>query len=128
MGFAFNLIFLTAQDEDLTLGLILGAPAVPALLLLASLWFCPESPRYVSMTVSLPPSFLVRLEDTPRVFPARVSQEWTAIDTQPTVHEEENRSLQSPESVRDSTQVTHNRGNMVAVVSYLVSFLLFPFS
>lgn len=47
MGFVFNLIFWTADKEKVTLGLILGAPAVPCLLLLTSLWFCPESPRYV---------------------------------------------------------------------------------
>ncbi|KAK8065967.1 sugar transporter [Apiospora hydei] len=32
--------------EDKILSLILGSPCVPALFLLAGLWFCPESPRY----------------------------------------------------------------------------------
>lgn len=62
MGFAFNLIFFTAQNEDLTLGLILGAPAVPALMLLVSLWFCPESPRYVRPPAFILQSFFIRLE------------------------------------------------------------------
>lgn len=47
MGFAFNLIFTTANSDRLTLGLIQGAPMVPALaLLVTSVMFCPESPRY----------------------------------------------------------------------------------
>jgi hypothetical protein len=46
IGFAFNLIFATASSADTTIGLILGAPFVPALMLLVGLWFCPESPRY----------------------------------------------------------------------------------
>ncbi|KAF7524145.1 hypothetical protein G7054_g11524 [Neopestalotiopsis clavispora] len=47
LGFAFNLITTTAfPDNDLTLGLILGAPVIPALLLIGALWRCPESPRY----------------------------------------------------------------------------------
>ncbi|KAK7953727.1 hypothetical protein PG988_014421, partial [Apiospora saccharicola] len=56
MGFVFNLIFNAAigtgegndsgRHEDLILSLILGSPCVPALFLLAGLWFCPESPRY----------------------------------------------------------------------------------
>ncbi|KAK7397661.1 hypothetical protein QQX98_012972 [Neonectria punicea] len=47
MGFAFNLIFTTAKSDRLTLGLIQGAPMVPALaLLVTSVVFCPESPRY----------------------------------------------------------------------------------
>lgn len=47
MGFAFNLIFTTANSDRLTLGLIQGAPMVPALaLLITSVMFCPESPRY----------------------------------------------------------------------------------
>ena len=46
MGFVFNLIFTAAATEDITLGLILGAPSVPALILLIALVFCPESPRY----------------------------------------------------------------------------------
>ncbi|KXJ89738.1 and other transporter-domain-containing protein [Microdochium bolleyi] len=45
IGFVFNLIFRTA-DAPLAPMLILGAPFVPSLLLLASLWFCPESPRW----------------------------------------------------------------------------------
>ncbi|KAK8046556.1 hypothetical protein PG996_014620 [Apiospora saccharicola] len=55
MGFVFNLIFNAAigtgegndsgRHEDLILSLILGSPCVPALFLLAGLWFCPESPR-----------------------------------------------------------------------------------
>lgn len=47
LGFAFNLLFTTAPSDRITLGLIQGAPLVPALLLLAMvLFFCPESPRY----------------------------------------------------------------------------------
>ncbi len=46
MGFVVNLIFTRAQDPKLTSQLILGAPFVPALILLVGLWFCPESPRY----------------------------------------------------------------------------------
>ncbi len=46
MGFAFNLIFNTSSNANVTDGLILGAPCVPALALLAALWYCPESPRY----------------------------------------------------------------------------------
>ncbi|KAK8034652.1 hypothetical protein PG993_009647 [Apiospora rasikravindrae] len=61
MGFVFNLIFNAAigpggqspdeggdrwSHEDKILSLILGSPCVPALFLLAGLWFCPESPRY----------------------------------------------------------------------------------
>ncbi|KAF7544041.1 hypothetical protein G7Z17_g10261 [Cylindrodendrum hubeiense] len=47
MGFAFNLIFTTANSDRLTLGLIQGAPMVPALaLFIAAIFFCPESPRY----------------------------------------------------------------------------------
>lgn len=46
MGFVFNLLFTVAPSDDTTLGLILGAPFVPALILLAALYFCPESPRY----------------------------------------------------------------------------------
>ncbi|KAI3321109.1 hypothetical protein HD806DRAFT_546901 [Xylariaceae sp. AK1471] len=48
IGFAFNLIFYTAKDDSgwTTLRLILGAPFVPSIFLLISLYFCPESPRY----------------------------------------------------------------------------------
>ncbi|KAI1263286.1 hypothetical protein F5Y18DRAFT_438340 [Xylariaceae sp. FL1019] len=46
VGFAFNLIFYTAHDDTLTPRLILGAPLVPSLFLLGSLYFCPESPRF----------------------------------------------------------------------------------
>ncbi|KAI1816571.1 hypothetical protein GGS20DRAFT_575433 [Poronia punctata] len=46
MGFAFNLIFFNAKDGKVTVQLILGAPFVPAIFLLCSLYFCPESPRY----------------------------------------------------------------------------------
>ncbi|CAJ2504792.1 Uu.00g121860.m01.CDS01 [Anthostomella pinea] len=46
MGFAFNLIFYTANNHKLSLQLILGAPMVPCIFLLVGLWFCPESPRY----------------------------------------------------------------------------------
>ncbi|KAI1175207.1 sugar transporter-domain-containing protein [Nemania sp. FL0916] len=59
VGFVFNLIFFTAEhlgcasdsaDSDCrhqtTVGLILGSPFVPSIILLASLYFCPESPRY----------------------------------------------------------------------------------
>ncbi|KAI8628443.1 major facilitator superfamily domain-containing protein [Xylariaceae sp. FL1651] len=46
IGFAFNLIFLTAPSDETTLRLILAAPFVPSIALLVSLYFCPESPRY----------------------------------------------------------------------------------
>lgn len=46
MGFVFNIIFTTAPSDKLTLQLILGAPFVPAVVLLVALCFCPESPRY----------------------------------------------------------------------------------
>ncbi|OTB01901.1 hypothetical protein M426DRAFT_14056 [Hypoxylon sp. CI-4A] len=46
VGFAFNLIFYTAHDDRLSLQLILGAPLVPSIMLMVSLCFCPESPRY----------------------------------------------------------------------------------
>ncbi|RWA07726.1 hypothetical protein EKO27_g7379 [Xylaria grammica] len=46
VGFAFNLIFYTAGDHHLIKQLILGAPFVPSIFLLVSLYFCPESPRY----------------------------------------------------------------------------------
>ncbi|KAI0446313.1 sugar transporter-domain-containing protein [Xylaria telfairii] len=46
MGFAFNLIFYTAENDAIVKGLILGAPFVPSIFLLVSLYFCPESPRY----------------------------------------------------------------------------------
>ncbi|KAI1441126.1 hypothetical protein F5Y02DRAFT_431428 [Annulohypoxylon stygium] len=46
MGFVFNLIFYTVDDNKLTVQLILGSPCVPAVFLLIGLCFCPESPRY----------------------------------------------------------------------------------
>lgn len=46
LGFVFNFITTSAPNNDLTLGLVLGAPVVPALLLIGALWQCPESPRY----------------------------------------------------------------------------------
>ncbi len=46
IGFAFNLIFYTARDSRTIKQLILGAPLVPSIFLLASLCFCAESPRY----------------------------------------------------------------------------------
>ncbi|KAK8050877.1 hypothetical protein PG993_002262 [Apiospora rasikravindrae] len=49
VGFLLNLIFAARIPEksvDIILGLMLGAPAVPAALLLVVLWSCPESPRY----------------------------------------------------------------------------------
>ncbi|KAI1427870.1 sugar transporter-domain-containing protein [Xylaria sp. FL1777] len=46
MGFAFNLVFYTAGDHRIIKELILGAPFVPSIFLLVSLYFCPESPRY----------------------------------------------------------------------------------
>ncbi|KAI0467515.1 sugar transporter-domain-containing protein [Xylaria cf. heliscus] len=46
VGFAFNLIFYTARDDPTIKSLILGAPFVPSIFLLVSLYFCPESPRY----------------------------------------------------------------------------------
>ncbi|RDA87051.1 hypothetical protein CP532_3234 [Ophiocordyceps camponoti-leonardi (nom. inval.)] len=46
-GFAFNIIFSNAGDERIILALIQGAPLVPSLaLLVLTLGFCPESPRY----------------------------------------------------------------------------------
>ncbi|KAI0453774.1 sugar transporter-domain-containing protein [Xylaria acuta] len=46
IGFAFNLIFYTAKHDSTIKSLILGAPFVPSIFLLVSLYFCPESPRY----------------------------------------------------------------------------------
>lgn len=46
VGFAANLILAKAGSERLVLQLILGAPAVPALLLLVSVAYCYESPRF----------------------------------------------------------------------------------
>jgi hypothetical protein len=47
LGFAFNLLFTTSSDENLTIRFIQGAPLVPSLMLFVmALWFCPESPRY----------------------------------------------------------------------------------
>ncbi|RDA91289.1 hypothetical protein CP533_6322 [Ophiocordyceps camponoti-saundersi (nom. inval.)] len=46
-GFAFNIIFSNAGDKRIILALIQGAPLVPSLaLLVLTLGFCPESPRY----------------------------------------------------------------------------------
>ncbi|RCI11556.1 hypothetical protein L249_7568 [Ophiocordyceps polyrhachis-furcata BCC 54312] len=46
-GFAFNIIFSNARHERIILALIQGAPLVPSLaLLVLTLGFCPESPRY----------------------------------------------------------------------------------
>ncbi|KAF7534006.1 hypothetical protein G7054_g6615 [Neopestalotiopsis clavispora] len=46
IGFAFNMIFALANDPKFTLAFILGAPILPALVLLLALIVCPESPRY----------------------------------------------------------------------------------
>lgn len=47
IGFLFNLLFTTAPTDGLTLGLIQGAPMIPAVfLLIMVIFFCPESPRY----------------------------------------------------------------------------------
>ncbi|KAG9250536.1 sugar transporter [Emericellopsis atlantica] len=47
LGFAFNLLFTTAATDRITLGLIQGAPLVPALaLFFMAVFVCPESPRY----------------------------------------------------------------------------------
>ncbi|KAK8079406.1 hypothetical protein PG997_007224 [Apiospora hydei] len=49
VGLLLNLIFVVRipqESGDVALGLILGAPAIPAVLLLVVLWSCPESPRY----------------------------------------------------------------------------------
>ncbi|KFY40063.1 hypothetical protein V494_03674 [Pseudogymnoascus sp. VKM F-4513 (FW-928)] len=48
LGFAANLIVNTASKR-LSMKLQLGAPIVPALLLMVSLWWCPESPRWHMM-------------------------------------------------------------------------------
>ncbi|OBT84290.1 hypothetical protein VE02_07612 [Pseudogymnoascus sp. 03VT05] len=48
LGFAANLIVNTAQ-ERLSMRLQLGAPIVPAIALMISLWWCPESPRWHMM-------------------------------------------------------------------------------
>ncbi|KAJ0168578.1 putative polyol transporter 2 [Colletotrichum tanaceti] len=56
IGFAFNLMFDTTPDSNkrLTFQLMVAAPMVPALALLAFvIWFCDESPRYL-MRVSSP--------------------------------------------------------------------------
>ncbi|OBT66691.1 hypothetical protein VE03_03958 [Pseudogymnoascus sp. 23342-1-I1] len=49
LGFVANLIVNTAQEERLSMKLQLGAPIVPALVLMVSLWWCPESPRWHMM-------------------------------------------------------------------------------
>jgi hypothetical protein len=46
MGFVLNLVFSTANNPQFTLALILGAPIIPATMLLMCLLVCPESPRY----------------------------------------------------------------------------------
>jgi MFS family permease len=47
MGFIFNLIFEQASRKSISLGLVQGAPMVPAIaLLIMAAFFCPESPRY----------------------------------------------------------------------------------
>ncbi|KAK7957326.1 glycosyl hydrolase [Apiospora aurea] len=47
IGLLLNLIFAaTIRVDDIVLGLMLGSPAVPAVILLFVLWSCPESPRY----------------------------------------------------------------------------------
>ncbi|KAL2752087.1 hypothetical protein ACRALDRAFT_1078170 [Sodiomyces alcalophilus JCM 7366] len=47
VGFAFNLIFYTAEDRT-AFALVMGAPLVPSLMLLVLvIWFCDESPRYL---------------------------------------------------------------------------------
>ncbi|TLD19082.1 hypothetical protein PspLS_10007 [Pyricularia sp. CBS 133598] len=48
MGFIFNIVFHAAcgDNQELALSLILGGPVVPSLMMLAGLWYCPESPRY----------------------------------------------------------------------------------
>ncbi|KFY02863.1 hypothetical protein O988_01862 [Pseudogymnoascus sp. VKM F-3808] len=48
LGFVANLIVNTAQQR-LSMKLQLGAPIVPALVLMVSLWWCPESPRWHMM-------------------------------------------------------------------------------
>ncbi|KAK1761997.1 hypothetical protein QBC33DRAFT_602390 [Phialemonium atrogriseum] len=53
IGFVFNLIFTSAKSDSTTVRLILGAPMVPSLMLLAGLYFCPESPRYYMRPRSL---------------------------------------------------------------------------
>ncbi|KAF3022996.1 hypothetical protein E8E14_010637 [Neopestalotiopsis sp. 37M] len=46
VGFILNLCFSQANDENLALALILGAPVVPSIVLICVLTICPESPRY----------------------------------------------------------------------------------
>lgn len=46
VGFVFNLITTLAPNNNLTIALILGAPVIPAIVLIFALWRCPESPRY----------------------------------------------------------------------------------
>ncbi|ELQ37640.1 sugar transporter [Pyricularia oryzae Y34] len=48
MGFILNIVFHAAcgDNQDLALSLILAGPVVPSLMMLAGLWYCPESPRY----------------------------------------------------------------------------------
>lgn len=48
VGFAFNLIFSTSNDDTLTFGLIVASPLVPSLaLFVVVIWFCDESPRFL---------------------------------------------------------------------------------
>lgn len=49
LGFVANLIVNTAQQKRLSMSLQLGAPIVPAIVLMLSLWWCPESPRWHMM-------------------------------------------------------------------------------
>ncbi|KAH9899093.1 sugar transporter-domain-containing protein [Xylariomycetidae sp. FL2044] len=54
VGFLINLIlYSVVKNEDIALALILGAPSVPALALLCTMPFCPESPRYYMRKDSL---------------------------------------------------------------------------
>ena len=47
MGFAFNLLFTTADNGRTTFALIVAAPLVPSIaLFIMAMFFCPESPRY----------------------------------------------------------------------------------
>lgn len=46
MSNVFNLIFSLAPNPITSLRLILAAPAVPAIMLIISLYFTPESPRF----------------------------------------------------------------------------------
>ncbi|WQF78614.1 Putative major facilitator, sugar transporter, major facilitator superfamily [Colletotrichum destructivum] len=66
IGFAFNLMFDTTPDSNKRLAFLLmvAAPMVPALALMAFIiWFCDESPRYL-MRVSSPSYSPQRLRNT----------------------------------------------------------------